>query len=201
MRLFVALEVPEAVRANLASTRFAIQQDLPKAKSLKAPGHSSGMRWVPTENFHITLKFIGQVGADEVAHISEELGKVRPEGLVKATFRGLGYTWRQHGGGVLWASLTVSDGLNKLAAQISRRLEHLGIPAEERDFLPHLTLGRFKNSSELNAVRATVSAYASTDFGSAQWAQFSLIESKLGSGGSQYTTVKAFRFAAMAAYP
>ena len=201
MRLFVALEVPEAVRENLASTRFAIQEDLPKQKSLKAPAHSPGLRWVPTENFHITLKFIGQVGADEVAHITEELAKVRPEGFVKATFRGLGFTWRQHGGGVLWVTLAVSDGLNKLAAQISRRLEHLGIPVEERDFLPHLTLARFKNSSELNAVRAAVSAHAATDFGSAQWAQFSLLESKLGIGGSQYTTVKAFRFAAMAAYP
>ena len=86
MRLFVALEVPEAVRENLASTRFAIQEDLPKQKSLKAPAHSPGLRWVPTENFHITLKFIGQVGAMKWRTSPKNLPKYARKALLKPRF-------------------------------------------------------------------------------------------------------------------
>jgi 2'-5' RNA ligase len=201
MRLFVALEVPEQVRENLTSLRLSIEKESSGLTRQLHPAHASDLRWVPPENFHVTLKFIGEVGSEELPDIAEELRKVRPDGSVKAVFRGLGFSWKQQRGGVFWATMVVSDGLKKLAAQIDRRLEnHLGIPAEDRDFLAHLTVARFKRGTDLPKIREAVAANVSTEFGTAQWQQFALIVSKLGSGGSQYTTLKSFRFAAMAAH-
>jgi 2'-5' RNA ligase len=82
-----------------------------------------------------------------------------------------------------------------LAAQVDRRLERLGIAAEERPFLPHLTLARCKQNGAVAAIRAAAREYEGYDFGSMLWEEFQLMESRLGAGGSQYSTLASFKFA------
>jgi 2'-5' RNA ligase len=71
MRLFVALEIPEAVRENLAAIR----------ENFSSIG--SKLRWVPLENLHVTLKFIGSVPAEKLEAIIEALRRVRVDKSVK----------------------------------------------------------------------------------------------------------------------
>jgi RNA 2',3'-cyclic 3'-phosphodiesterase len=191
MRLFVALEIPKAVRENLAAAQRQVLKKV--QKDLLAAG--TELRWVRPENFHVTLKFIGQASSEELAAITEELRGVRPEGAVKATIRGLGYASHAKRGGVLWATMEASEFLKMLAGQIDRRLARLGIPAEERAFLPHLTLARCKQNRVMPAMRAVVREYEGYDFGSMLWEEFQLMESRLGARGSQYSTLASFRFA------
>lgn len=191
MRLFVALEIPEAVRGGLAAAQRQVQKKV--QKDLQAAG--AELRWVRPENFHVTLKFIGQASSEELAAIMEELRGVRPEGAVKATIRGLGYASHAKRGGVLWATMQASNFMKMLAGQIDRRLERLGIPGEEREFLPHLTLARCKLNSMMPVIRAAVSECEGRDFGSVLWEEFQLMESRLGAGGSQYSTLASFKFA------
>jgi 2'-5' RNA ligase len=191
MRLFVALEIPEAVRENLA----AAQRQVLKKVQKDLPAAGTELRWVRPENFHVMLKFIGQASSDELAAITEELRGVRPEGVVKATIRGLGYASHAKRGGVLWATMEASEFLKMLSGQIDRRLERLGIPAEERAFLPHLTLARCKQNSVMPAIRTAVREYEGYDFGSLLWEEFQLMESRLGARGSQYSSLASFRFA------
>lgn len=183
MRLFVALKIPEVVRENLA----AVQKELRAA--------SPDLRFVRPENFHMTLKFIGEASSEELHGIAEELRGVRPDGAVKANFRGLRHSWEVKRGGIVWATMETSVSLKMLAAQIDRRLERLGIRGEDRAFLPHLTLARFKQGNILPAVRAAVNEYAGRDSGSMHAEEFHLIESRLGLGGSKYSTLASFRFA------
>ena len=168
MRLFVALEIPEAVRGNLAAAQKQLQKKV--QKDLLAAG--AELRWVRSENFHVTLKFIGHASSEELAAIMEELRGVRPEGAVKATIRGLGYASNAKRGGVLWATMEASNFLKMLAGQIDRRLERLGIAAEERAFLPQLTLARCKQNGVMHAIRAAVREYDGYDFGSVLWEEF-----------------------------
>ncbi len=191
MRLFVALEIPEAVRENLAAAQKQIQKKVPK--DLRAG--SAELRWVRPENFHVTLKFIGKASSEELAGVMEELRGVRPDGAVNATFRGLGFAANAKRGGVLWVTMEASNSLKLLATQMDRRLERLGIHAEERVFLPHLTLARCKNSNAMTAIRAAVRECEGDDFGSLVAEEFHLMESRLGPGGSKYTTLASFRFA------
>jgi 2'-5' RNA ligase len=187
MRLFVALEIPEAVRENLTALQIEIQKTLQDRKA--------ELRWVRSENFHVTLKFIGEASTEELPAIMEELRGVRPDGAVKANFRGLGYSWNARRGGVFWATMQSSDFLKMLTAQINRRLERLGISADERDFLPHLTLARFKHHNALLVVRSAVAENTDRDIGSLQAEEFHLMKSILGPGGSKYSAMASFRFA------
>jgi 2'-5' RNA ligase len=186
MRLFIALGIPESVRDNLA----AVQKKLRDT--------TAGLRWVRPENFHVTLKFLGEASSAELEDISAELRGVRPDGPVRATFRGFGYSWQAKRGGVFWTTMEASETMKMLVGQINRRLERLGMAAEERAFLPHLTLGRFKRSNALPAIRIAVEENSSRDFGSMLAEEFHLIESKLGPGGSKYSTVASFRFTQVA---
>jgi RNA 2',3'-cyclic 3'-phosphodiesterase len=183
MRLFVALQIPGAVRESLAALRNRLCDV------------SSDLRWVRPENFHVTLKFIGEASSEELQGIADELRGVRPDGAVQADFRGLGCSWELKRGGVFWTTMEGSASVKMLAAQIDRRLERLGIRGEDRAFLPHVTLARFKSSTSLPAIRGAVNEYAGRELGSMRAEEFHLIESKLGPGGSKYSTLASFRFA------
>jgi len=79
VRLFVALEIPPAVRENLAALIRDLRAIAPQPK------------WVRAENLHITLKFIGEVADTKLEAIRQALGKVRSEAPVTLDFRGLGF--------------------------------------------------------------------------------------------------------------
>jgi 2'-5' RNA ligase len=195
MRLFVALEVPEQVREHLAASQQTVRESVKN----NFPAVSADLKWVRPENFHVTLKFIGEASEGEVPGIIDELRRVRAEGLIKAEFRGFGYTWRPPHSGVLCVTMDVSKFLRVLAQQIDRRLQHLGILPQKRDFLPHVTIARFKKDTVLPAARGAVAGNRGKVFAFADWDRFTLIQSELGAGGSKYAVFESFRFA-MAAH-
>jgi len=193
MRLFVALEISEAVREKLAEVR----QRFTTAESR--------MRWVPSENFHVTLKFIGEVTQGKVEAISKALREVRTAGHVEAVFRGLGWYWNAKGFGLLLATIEPSDSLTTLANKIGCQLEPLGIAPEIHEYRPHLTLARCKalehrlRSAIPQDIISVANEYKGHLFGSISAQSFDLIESELGQGGSKYSTIDTFLFAGMAA--
>jgi 2'-5' RNA ligase len=184
MRLFVALEVPAAVRENVAS----LLQTL-RAVSLQT-------RWVRPENLHVTLKFIGEVPQTKLAGIREALAGVRSEQSVTLDFRGLGFFPNEKRPRVFWAGIAASPNLRTLAADIDGATEKLGIPREQHPFSPHLTLARFEPPRLPEKLRAAIQENAERDFGSLHSGKFHLIESKLKPSGAEYTTVESFLFAA-----
>ena len=184
MRLFVALEVPAAVRENLASLLQMLRAVSPQT------------RWVRPENLHVTLKFIGEVPQTKLAGIREALSGVRSKQLVTLDFRGLGFFPNEKHPRVFWAVIVASPNLKTLAADIDGATEKLGIPREQRPFSPHLTLARFEPPRLQEKLRAEIQENAERDFGSLHSGKFHLIESKLKPSGAEYTTVESFSFAA-----
>jgi RNA 2',3'-cyclic 3'-phosphodiesterase len=188
MRLFVALEIPQAVRENLAAIR----------ENFSSIG--SKLRWVPPENLHVTLKFIGSVPAEKLEAIIDALRRVRADKSVKLDFIG-------HDGtatGVYWAAIEPCPALEELAADIDRCLEPLGISKENRAFHPHVTVARFKDRGILkkindltheNAIHGD-GRYLKCEFGSTTPTEFHLIESKTLPSGPIYSKVQSFPLAA-----
>ena len=139
LRLFVALEPPDLVRRRLA----ALQGRLKAA----AGRHAGDVKWVPTDNVHLTLQFLGAVPEERVeavkAAVAEAAIEARPLHL---ELRGAGGFPNPRRARVLWAG--VGGDVAPLAALVSdlgRRLGPLGFPPEERPFSPHLTLGRSRD--------------------------------------------------------
>ena len=187
MRLFVALEIPAAVRANLASL-------IQEFRELSIQTMGKGPRWVRPENLHITLKFIGEAGPEKLDAIRSALRGVRSERHVKMSCHRLGFFPSEKRAQVFWAGLDASANLPKLAEDIDRALETVGIARDRRAFEPHLTLARFDPPRMDEKLRAAIAEAASGDFGSFQEREFHLFESKTKPSGAEYTRIASFPF-------
>ena len=182
MRLFVALEIPAAVRDNLSALGKELQ---PLAKEL---------RWVAPGNFHVTLKFLGETPSKRLASIREALGAVRSKEAAALRFQGLGFFPNERRPSVLWAGIEYTAALQAVAAQIDKCLKRLGFLCEKREFKPHLTLARFKEARMPEEFHSTVLANANREFGSLQASAFQLMQSRLKTSGAEYSQVESFRF-------
>ncbi|HXJ06826.1 MAG TPA: RNA 2',3'-cyclic phosphodiesterase [Candidatus Acidoferrum sp.] len=187
MRLFVALEIPAAVRDNLA----ALMRDL---RSLSSRLADKRPRWVLLENLHVTLKFIGEVAPAKLDGVRGVLSAVRSNEPVDLRFRGLGFFPSEDIPRVLWTGLGATPNLPLLAADIDSALEAQGIARERRAFTPHLTLARFEPPGLHEKLRAAILQNGEREFGSFQAREFHLVESKLKPSGAAYTTLATFPF-------
>lgn len=128
-RLFTALEIPALVASDLASLR----------------GGLPGARWIDTENYHITLRFIGDID-DAMAHdVEHTLAAIRRSSfsvaLDQLTFFG-GDKPR-----AVVVRTRADTALTELQAEQERLLRRIGVPPEPRKFLPHVTLARLRGVS------------------------------------------------------
>ena len=137
IRSFIAIPLaPEVSRAAIRLIR-----------RLSEPG--DGIKWVPTDNLHLTLKFLGDVDNTEVPRVCEVLhevcGQYEPFNL---QFSGTGGFPDIERPRVLFAGIQDgSESLTALVTQLERDLAELGFKPEPRDYTPHLTLGRTKSGS------------------------------------------------------
>ena len=129
MRLFVAVEIPEGVRAAVSGVVEPLRAAAP------------GLRWVAPERYHLTLVFLGSVEPARVEGVSAAVGQgcagVAPFALA---FDGrLGTFGRR----VLWAGLEPSAALAEVASRVTAALSRVvALPDGEREFRAHLTLAR-----------------------------------------------------------
>jgi 2'-5' RNA ligase len=182
LRLFVALEIPEAVRQSLADVMTKLRPAAP------------GARWVRAEGMHLTLKFIGHVPPERLEPIRGALGAIRLDAAVKVCFRGLGFFPSERRPRVFWAGMEATPNLAQLATEIEGCLEPLGIAREQRPFTPHLTLARFPEPRPAPNLLDAVRLLPGSEFGEMEAPEFHLIESRLKPTGAEYTVRASFHF-------
>lgn len=186
MRLFVALDFPDEVRRNLAEMMARLK---PTCR---------GARWVHPESMHLTLKFIGHAVKDEdaqkLADLRAALATIHSDGPVKLHFRGVGFFPNERRPRVVWCGVKASPNLAQIAADVDRALEPLGIPREDRGYVPHLTLARVEPPRKSEPLVRAAEELQSSDFGVATETRFYLFESKLKPSGAEYRKIEAFEF-------
>ncbi|MBM4343100.1 MAG: RNA 2',3'-cyclic phosphodiesterase [Deltaproteobacteria bacterium] len=129
MRLFIGLPIP----ADHVDALWPLQDGVP------------GADWTDPEDHHLTLVFLGEVAPDRVRDLGRALDAVRfaPFDLAMA---GLGHFPPRGKPRTLWAGVQPCDALQRLQAKVARTCAGLGIPLEVRQFLPHVTLARLRDS-------------------------------------------------------
>jgi 2'-5' RNA ligase len=127
-RLFVALTMPEEVADQL--DRLCV--GLP------------GIRWADPGQFHLTLRFIGEVENGTFYEIGEALAAVSHRPL-EIRLKGLGQFPPRGGPHTLWAGVEDPEALTPLRRRVERALVEVGLEPERRKFTPHVTLGRFRS--------------------------------------------------------
>ena len=175
IRAFIALELPNEVRA-------AIAEYVQPLRNL--PGRVS---WVKPDNIHLTLKFFGDTPEKKIDDISGALKEVaRDIGSISATISGSGVFPNERRPRVLWIGVDEKLGaLQKLAAAVDHRMHDFGFKKEDRGFSPHLTIGRVREGS----VDKIVAAMRERPFVAREvvWNEITLMQSELRPGGSIYT--------------
>ena len=125
MRLFVALDLPWALREQLSD----LSTGLP------------GTRWVVPENYHITLRFIGELPPFKAEEVDASLAALRGRSF-DIVLTGVGTHERSGKVAALWVGVERNPALDHLQAKIETALQRAGLPAERRRFSPHVTLAR-----------------------------------------------------------
>jgi 2'-5' RNA ligase len=182
MRLFVALAISDEIRASVAG----LIRDL--------RGLDAGANWVRPEQLHVTLKFIGEISAEQLPRIGEALETVKSDTSANLEFRGLRFFPNARRPAVIWAGIRASENVAGLADEINRRLEPLGIAREPKSFVPHLTIARLKQTRMNLALAEEIKKSESRAFAAFSTGKFHLIESKLNSSGTEYIPVRSFSF-------
>jgi RNA 2',3'-cyclic 3'-phosphodiesterase len=132
MRLFVALDLPWALRQRVAMLSGA---GIP------------GARWVPPENYHVTLRFIGETPAYRAEEIDLALLALKARGFT-LTLSGVGTFARSGRATALWVGVERNQALDHLQGKIETALQRSGLEPERRRFAPHITLARLDNVAE-----------------------------------------------------
>ena len=138
-RVFVAVDVGDAVRREAARVVSALQIKLEAAKT------PPKVVWVKPAALHVTIRFLGDVEPAEVERITPLLAPPIPLAPFDVQWRGIGTFPNNRHPRALW--LGVTNGAAQLAAveaEISRRLAGAAVELADRALLPHLTLGRVK---------------------------------------------------------
>lgn len=105
-----------------------------------------GARWVPVQNIHLTLAFLGRVDESRIPEISREIGSAVSDHVdFSVRLAELGAFPSVRRARVIWAGLDdPARGLSAIAGSVAGALEPLGFPREARAFMPHVTIARLK---------------------------------------------------------
>ena len=132
-RLFTGIEIPAEIGLALSGFR----------------GGLPGARWVEPENYHITLRFIGDVDGATARDVYAILNDGRRRPPLNVTFDGLD----SFGGGrphAVFARAVSTGDLADLQSEQERLIRRVGLPPEKRKFHPHVTLARLRNASSID---------------------------------------------------
>ncbi|MFT8245412.1 RNA 2',3'-cyclic phosphodiesterase [Roseomonas sp. BN140053] len=168
LRLFVALALPPELRVQLSALAGGIP----------------GAKWVPPENYHLTLRFIGGIENWRADEVDEALAAIRARPF-DLTLQGLGTF--EKGGRIqaLWAGVERTDALTHLQSKVETALQRVGLEPERRRFAPHVTLAR-TDRAEIPKLIAYVQAHNLFRAPPVRVEQFTLFSSRLGKENSVY---------------
>jgi RNA 2',3'-cyclic 3'-phosphodiesterase len=174
--------LPDKVRAFVA-LRMSAQVEEALAEFVETlRGLSSGIGWTPRANLHLTLRFLGdRVRAEKLERLDSALEQIATTTSPFAIgVRGTGVFPNPNRPRVIWVGLQ-SGSLIQLAAQVENAAVDAGFEAEQRNYTPHLTIGRIRDPRAWRAVRDSIADAGDRDFGSTQVDSMALYQSRLGS--------------------
>ncbi len=186
MRLFVAIDIEEAIRERLAEYVARLKQ------------RGAGARFVSALSYHVTLKFLGETQKKEEIVAALREVKVEPFDIA---IRGVGFFPHERSPRVFWAGIEAGPQLRELADWTASAVEPLGF-GKESAFKPHLTLAREGSGNphrkargadaSLVRVHEIIASEPEAEFGTMTAREFFLFESRLKPSGAEYTKLERF---------
>ncbi len=181
-RLFIALEIPKEVALSLSLLR----------------GGLHGARWIDVENYHMTLRFVGDVDAPTADELIHALDRVqRPQFELSLIGMGSFGSKKPHS---LWAGVSASPELLALQAEIERLCQRLRLRPDPRKFTPHITVARLRGA-RVDDVVSYLSARSNFQTAPFTVSRFVVMSARESVGGGPYVTEEAYPLHAAFATP
>lgn len=181
LRLFIAIEVPLNLLERLDRAVEPLRRSLP----------SDLIRWVPYQNIHLTLKFLGDVSPANVEFLRQalalEAGRHAP---FEIGIEGWGVFPEMKRPRVIWIGVQAPTALFRLQRGIDSATQRLGYVSDEKDFTPHLTIGRVRaqvTPDEISRIRSSLQGFSFDLKASFAVTAVHLIKSDLQPQGARYT--------------
>jgi len=178
MRLFAAIDIPDEIKDALRCFVSRLQP-------------TANIGWSPVDNLHITTKFMGEWPEPRLDEMKRALASIPVGGTIDIRVKGLGWFPNAQHPRVFWAGVEGGEPLRALAEATEQAVAPLGVPVEQRDYSPHLTLARIREAVPLDHLHQTIAAFPAGcgfDFGSFSATQFFLYLS----AGGRYTQLAGF---------
>lgn len=188
MRCFVAMDVSEEIKDALAVVLGQLKRD----------AETAGVRvsWTRPEGWHVTLKFLGDITAEQVNAVKAVVGEaLYGVSSFRLSFARLVALPRAAAPRVLAVDVSDDGWLARSAESVDKALSALGFERERRRFTPHLTLGRIRSNNNNKGSRElarSAESYNQQMFGHTQVTEFGLYASELGRGGARYRVLERF---------
>lgn len=181
LRSFLAAELPPALQDSIHNATADLRETLVNGL----------VRWVPAHNVHLTLKFLGDVSSSSLDLIKQMMvSEASQFPAFDVQVEGLGCYPNIRRPRVLWVGLKAPSELASLQRAIEVAAARLGYESEERDFSPHLTIGRVRqnaSSGDVHKIRTAVESCKIGSLGTAHIDAVQLFKSELRPEGSIYT--------------
>ena len=183
MRTFIAIDLDEGIKKELAAL---VEELRPFGKNV---------RWVGPGGMHLTLKFLGETsdsGFQEACGALQQIIGRHPAFSLVLKSTGVFPPGRRDPR-VLWVGVEDNPSLIELQADVERGLEKLGTEKEKREYHPHLTIGRVRFPSRLDALLAEFEKSRGRPFGGMRVSRVAFFQSILKPSGAEYTVLAEFR--------
>jgi len=184
MRIFIAINLPLQVREQIGLIKGAL------------PFSSADIKWVEPDNYHLTLKFLGEVAPENIGAIKSRLSALSATiNPITLGFDNLGFFPNSRNPRVIWLGVKgETQKVIQLAGKIDGALADLGYRRED-NFRIHLTLGRVRRGARIDGSRLINTNYLSDDIRSLKLlvTDFYLMQSILSNQGPQYRVLGKFK--------
>lgn len=184
IRTFVAIELSDTLKSELDAIEQRLKKELGQLK------------WVPKTNFHLTLKFLGDVDSGRIAGMADGLARaIQGTEAFPLNFAEVGGFPKIASPRVIWVGVDEGkESLIRLQKLVDAELQRQGFPAEKQPYSPHLTLARAREESDLRSIGERLRTIQVPSTGQDQIRSIRIMKSDLRPGGPVYTCLKEITF-------
>jgi 2'-5' RNA ligase len=179
MRTFIAIDLTPEIKTELSNL----------VRKLKPAG--TNVKWVAADNYHLTLKFIGETSEEEIEAIKSVLNElVKRHRQFSIAFKGTGsFPQGQSRLRVIWVGVSAGDELLAIQTDLDQSLKKKNFSADDRPFSPHLTIGRVRYPQKQEKLKAELDELSQKDFGLMTVKEITFFQSVLRPEGPEYRVI------------
>lgn len=176
LRCFIAIVIPDSLKKQIIEMTDLLKK------------YDADIKWVNPENIHLTLKFLGNTPQSLLTKINETINEaVLPYSPFYIKIYGTGVFPNKKHPRVIWIGIKDPEILINLRNAIEQSISSLGYQKDEKEFKPHLTLGRVRSQKGIMHIINNLEDFKDKDFGSIYVDNIKLMKSDLKPKGAEYT--------------